>query len=81
VSFYSGEVLSKISLYMYVKEYLCTILFHEMLNITLNFLLQNGRISKRFPFIYSGSEKEGMVHIKPCTVSQSHSFECFMKTS
>ncbi|XP_056017857.1 unconventional myosin-XV-like isoform X8 [Ostrea edulis] len=30
--------------------------------------LANGRISKRFPFIYSGCEKEGMVQIKPCTV-------------
>ncbi|XP_078318920.1 unconventional myosin-XV-like isoform X3 [Crassostrea virginica] len=30
--------------------------------------LANGRISKRFAFIFSGSEKEGMVQIKPCTV-------------
>ncbi|XP_060553902.1 unconventional myosin-XV-like isoform X5 [Ruditapes philippinarum] len=30
--------------------------------------LANGRISKRFSFIYSGSEREGMLHIKPCTV-------------
>lgn len=30
--------------------------------------LQNGRISKRFAFIFSGCEKEGMVQIKPCTV-------------
>ena len=32
-------------------------------------LFQNGRISKRFSFLYSGSEREGMLHIKPCTVS------------
>lgn len=37
--------------------------------IMLYFNFQNGRISKRFSFIYSGSEKEGMVHIKPCSVS------------
>ncbi|XP_062594386.1 unconventional myosin-XV-like isoform X8 [Saccostrea cucullata] len=30
--------------------------------------LANGRISKRFGFIFSGCEKEGMVQIKPCTV-------------
>ncbi|XP_052263037.1 unconventional myosin-XV-like isoform X3 [Dreissena polymorpha] len=30
--------------------------------------LANGRISKRFTFLYSGSEREGVVHIKPCTV-------------
>nr|XP_034311051.1 unconventional myosin-XV isoform X10 [Crassostrea gigas] len=30
--------------------------------------LANGRISKRFAFIFSGCEKEGMVQIKPCTV-------------